>query len=126
MENKQKDKISLEGGVRDLYDYVNLRITEAKLSSTEHLSVLFSSIFGLLLAMIFFGIAMLFMAAAAVIWIGSLIGYIWATIIIMAIFMGAAAIVFFKRKQLIVNSMIKVFLELFFDIGRKNDTNEQI
>lgn len=122
--NKTSDN-NIETFAKELCQYVELRTTHAKLSATEHLSTAMSSAIGLIIFLILAGIALLFLAIAILFWLGSVIGYGDAAILISLIFVVTAVVVYLKRKSLVASSMIPIFLRLFFDDREKPKSDEQ-
>ncbi len=101
-------------------EYLRLKIDEYKLRGVEGLSTLFNTILFIIVATIVAGVALQLFGLAAGYAIGELIGSnALGFCIIGALFAIAVIILWFLRKRLFINQLIKIFIKLFFDNGQK-------
>ena len=104
----------------DVMEYARLRVDGVKLGLVDDLSTFSSTIFSVLLCVLLAGMAVLFLAAAAVWGLMALTGsFLWAVLIVAFIFIIAAIIVFAKRERLIVNPMVRIFSRMMFEKKHK-------
>lgn len=109
-ENKP-DRSALE----QVTDYIQLQITATKLAAIEHLSLILSSSFGILLAVMSIGFAMLFLLGALTLWLARAIGSLpWAMVVTAVIFVLVGMFSYVRREKLITNNLIGVFARIFF------------
>lgn len=103
-------------------DYVQLQITATKLAAIEHLSLILSSSFGILLAVMSIGFAMLFLLGALTLWLARAIGSLpWAMVVTAAIFVLAGTVSYLRREKLITDNLIGVFARIFFAPRNPNE-----
>ena len=120
-----RERNTFEQTGADVVEYAKLRMDSVKLSLVDHLSTLSSIVFGVILCVILAGTALLFLAAAALWGLATLIGsFTWAALIIAFLLLAAAAIVFILRDKLIVNTMVRTFVKVFFEKTHKNSCYE--
>ena len=111
--------------MRMLSRYGLLHIDRLRLGAIENLAVLFNTLFGLMLLSLLVGFAVLFLAAAAVWVIAILMGsVVWALLIVGGGFLLGAWIVYLCRKHLIVDTMVRMFSRMAYDMNRKIEGRE--
>ncbi|MDD2595317.1 MAG: hypothetical protein PHD11_05810 [Bacteroidales bacterium] len=102
-------------------EYVNLKITEAKLKATKHAASSLNIIFAWLVVILASSLALLFLACSLAIWIGQLLGsQIFGFLIVGGALLIATVILFLCRKRLFVNGMVRTFVRILFE----NEDNE--
>ncbi len=115
----------LEETGRNILDYIKLRLEGAKLGAVENISVLLSMIFSISVIIFLLNMAALFLFAALTWLLATALGsFVWAAVIIGGVFLAAAAIVFIKRKTLIVNPVIRSLCNMVSDITKKHPDDE--
>lgn len=113
MESKQSNP--MEELYASVKDYLNMRIDEAKLSTTELVATLFSKIIIFVLVIVLGAIVASFFAAAFCQWIGTLIGsIIYAELITGGLFLLAIICVYIFRRRLFTDSMVRMLIKLLF------------
>lgn len=116
-----KDRLTSE-----VTDYVNLKVDAFKLSMVENLSTTLSSTFGVMVVALLALLAMLFFAAAITVLLSMLIGsMLWALVIMGAVLLIAAGVVYVLRDRLIINSLIRMFSRMFFASDNKFVNHER-
>lgn len=105
----------LEELYTSLKEYLDLRISESKLSLTESLAVLFSRLIVFILIVITSAVAFGFFAFAFSQWIGTLLhSPALGALITGAIFMVGVVILIIFRKRLFTDSMVKLLIGMIF------------
>lgn len=113
---------NLESFVGSAKEYIDMQIDSLKLRMVENLSLLFSRIIYTLLLIILLGIAVAFMASALSWYIGALLdSRVWGSLITAGVFILFAIIIIFKRKKLLIDSMVKMFIPMFFESSNISD-----
>lgn len=120
--HKEETFIGLENLTGYVKEYVDMRIDSFKLRMVENLSILFSKIVYALLLIILLGVAIAFMASALSWYLGDLLNSRAAgALITSGIFILFAIIVVIKRKKLLIDSMVKMFIPMFFEHNNLKD-----
>ncbi len=105
--------------------YLQLQLDRLKLRLLDNFSNLFNTVFGVLLVVILASFAGLFLAVALVwaigLWIGSML---WALLIMAGVFAIAAVVVYYKRKNLIIDPVIQMLSKLMFEKETDTDDHE--
>lgn len=97
-------------------DYLEMRKQEAKLHLVEHLSFLSARIVNFLLVLVVGSVSIFFLTSALSIWLCELIGSdIAGPLIVGGIFLIALLIIIMLRKKMFTDSMVRVFIEIFFN-----------
>lgn len=97
-------------------EYLDMRMDALKLQLVENLSRVFSRLISIVLLFFFLGIAVAFSASAFSWWIADFLGSkIYGDLVTGGLFLFLAFLIYIKRKNLFVDSMIKVFISLFFE-----------
>jgi hypothetical protein len=97
-------------------EYLDMRMDALKLQLVENLSRVFSRLISIVLLFFFLGIAVAFSASAFSWWITDFLGSkIYGDLVTCGLFLFLAFLIYIKRKNLFVDSMIKVFISLFFE-----------
>ena len=111
-------------------EYLDMRIDSFKLRVVESLSKLFSKILYVLILIIILAIAVALTASALSIYIGRLLNSeALGSIITAGGFILLATIVILKRKTLFTDSMVKMFIPLFFEnenTTKRENKEEQV
>ncbi len=118
---QEDEKPGLAGRtVEDLKDYASLRADSIRLSLIDNLSTLFNTLFGVFVLILLAGIGTVFFAVALTWVLGLLIGSMLYSILIMgALFMILAAIVYAKRNNLVVNQSVQMLSKMVNDMTKK-------
>jgi len=115
----------IEEAAKDALDYVNLKIDSFKLGIMENLSTFFSTLFSVVVCILLFHIALVFLFAALAWWMSELVGsIIGGCLIIGGFFLVAGFIVFLLRKKLIVSPVVRMFANMMSDIMKKSSDDE--
>ena len=101
--------------IGELKKYFRLKWTYAKLSGAEKITVLLSALATAGCIGIILLIGLFFLASAFESVLAYYIGAVWADLIIFAIFISLALVVFLFRKQLILNPICKLVSKTFLD-----------
>lgn len=102
-------------------EYVNLKIDEYKLRGVESLSTLLNKLIFILTATILASIIIQFLALALGWWIGSMIGSIAIGMLIDAVIFAIVFILLYLRRDtLLINPMVKLFINVFFSNDGKH------
>lgn len=126
---KNKDDSGPAGNLENLAssakEYMDMRIDSLKLRMVESLSLLFSKIIYALLLIILLGIASAFMASALSWYLGELLNSrVWGALITAGIFILLAMVIVFKRRKLLIDSMVKMFIPMFFESNNLTDQED--
>lgn len=114
MMRELENRVSAGKVSQDVTDYVNMRIASFKLSMVEDLSSIFGNGLRMMLVIVFGAMAFMILSVAAIIWLGNLIGSVlWATLIVAAVYIIAAVVIYFMRRQFI-NLIVPMFSTMFF------------
>lgn len=101
-------------------EYVNLKMDEYKLRGVEGLSTLFNTVLFIIIAAIIAGVALQMLGLAAGYAIGEVTGSTALGFTVMGVlFIIAVSILYLFRKRLFINQLIRIFIKLFFDDGKK-------
>lgn len=124
MEQEDEKPGLAERTVEDLKDYASLRADSIRLSLIDNLSTLFNTLFGVFVLILLAGIGTVFFAVALTWVLGLLIGSMLYSILIMgALFMILAAIVYAKRNNLVVNQSVQMLSKMVNDMTKKYSDN---
>ena len=108
-------------------EYADLKIDSLKLKMVENLSVLFSKVLYALILFFLLGIAVAFLASAFSSYIGKLLDSATAgQLITAAIFIFISIILYMRRRKLFTNSMVSMFMQMFFEINQKEKRSWEI
>jgi len=106
-------------------EYIDMRINAFKLKIVENLSLLFSKIIYALLLIVILGISAALIASALSWYLGDLLNSrATGSLITAGIFILLAIIIILKRKKLFINTMVKMFIPIFFEPANKTDQEE--
>ncbi len=101
-------------------EYVNLKMDEYKLRGVEGLSTLFNTVLFIIIAAIIAGVALQMLGLAAGYAIGEATGSTALGFTVMGVlFIIVVSILCLFRKRLFINQLIRIFIKLFFDDGKK-------
>lgn len=107
---------NLENLAGSAKEYMDMRVDSFKLRTVESLSSLFSKVIYALLLIILLGIAAAFMASALSWYLGDLLNSrATGALITAGIFILLAMVVILKRKRLLIDSMVRMFIPMFFE-----------
>lgn len=116
---------NLETLANSVKEYIDMRIDSFKLRMVESLSLLFSKIIYALLLIVILGIAAALMASALSWYLGDILNSRAAGSLITAgIFILLAIVIILKRKTFFINTMVKMFIPIFFEPTNKTDQEE--
>lgn len=125
MHNEQQHKKPERAFVEQVTDYVHLQLTATKLASIEYVSLTISNGFGILLAVVAAGLALLFVVGAMTLWIARAIGSLeWAMMIAASVFAIVGFVLYTIRERLITDNLIRRFARMLFEPERP-DQNEK-
>lgn len=114
------DSNRFEDTAQDALEYGRLQIEAVKLRVLETLATLFNNIFAVLILVVAVSIALLFLAVALTLLLAQATGsLLCAVLIIAAVFLIAAIVIYYLRKTLIVNSMVRMLAKLMFAHEKK-------
>jgi hypothetical protein len=104
-----------EETAQDVAEYCRLQVEAVKLRALETLATLFNNIFSTLVLVVLVSIALLFLAVALTLILAEATGsLLCAVLIISAIFLIAAIVIYALRKTLIVNPLVKMLSKSMF------------
>lgn len=119
-EDDEKQPGIVDRTAQDLKDYVSLRADSVRLSLIDNLSTLFNTLFGVAVILALAGIATVFFAVALTWVLGLLIGSVLYAVLIMgALFVVLAAVVYAFRKRLVVNQSVRMLSRMVYDMSKK-------
>lgn len=101
--------------VREVREYTNLRIDEAKLKATRGLSTALGQTLAYLLLFVVLSIVLGLLSLALLQWINGLLGAPWGTLIVAGIFLIVLAVLWVFRSRLFRDLFVKLFIEVFYD-----------
>ncbi len=97
-------------------EYVDLKIESIKLKLIESLSKLFSRLLFVIIFIMLIGAAIAYLSSSFSWWIGDILGSkALGSLITAAIFLLFAIILFFKRKIFLLDSIVKMMIEVFYE-----------
>lgn len=125
MHNEQQHKKPERAFVEQVTDYVHLQLTATKLASIEFVSLTMSNGFGILLAVVAAGLALLFVIGAITLWVARAIGSLeWAMMIAASVFAVVGIVLYTLRERLITDNLVRRFARMLFEPERP-DQNEK-
>lgn len=125
MRTEQQNKKPERAFVEQVTDFVHLQLTATKLASIEYVSLTISNGFGILLAVVAAGLALLFVVGAMTLWIARAIGSLeWAMMIAASVFAVVGIVLYTLRERLITNNLIRCFARMLFE-PKQPDLNEK-
>ncbi len=125
MRTEQQNKKPERAFVEQVTDYVHLQLTATKLASIEFVSLTISNGFGILLAVVAAGLALLFVVGAMTLWVARAIGSLeWAMMIAASVFAVVGIVLYTLRERLITNNLIRCFARMLFE-PKQPDLNEK-
>lgn len=125
MRTEQQNKKPERAFVEQVTDFVHLQLTATKLASIEYVSLTISNGFGILLAVVAAGLALLFVVGAMTLWIAQAIGSLeWAMMIAASVFAVVGIVLYTLRERLITNNLIRCFARMLFE-PKQPDLNEK-
>lgn len=95
--------------------YADLRVDELKLMATNGLSLALSRVLAMLLIVAVLAIVLGLLAYAMLQWLNALVGVPWGTVIVLALFTAALAVLVFFRKRLFRDMFVKIFIDAFYN-----------
>lgn len=111
--------------IQELISYLNLRLDAFKLNMVENFSLLFSNMTAVFIAVLLAGMAFLLFTAALVWWLGTVLGsLLLSTVLVGVCYLAAAWVVFLLRDRLIVDRMVRMFSQMFFNPRHKCDDGD--
>ena len=111
--------------IQELISYLNLRLDAFKLNMVENLSLLFSNMTAVFIAVLLAGVAFLLFTAALVWWLGTVLGsFLCSAMLVGVLYLVAAWIVFLFRDRLISDRMVRMFSRMFFNPRNKYDDGD--
>lgn len=117
---------NLENLTGSAKEYLDMRLDSFKLKMVENLSLLFSKILYTLLLIIILGIAAAFMASALSWYLGDLLNSrVAGSLIVAGVFILLALVILYNRKKILLDSMVKMFIPMFFESDTLTDREEQ-
>ncbi|NLI71577.1 MAG: phage holin family protein [Bacteroidales bacterium] len=122
-------KTELNTGFQKLFtevkDYVELRLDYMQVGMVEKLTKLISKLLVLFIAIVF-GMAVLFYLLFSLAYaLAPMLGFITSFAIIAGIFLLLTIIVIVFRKSLIVNPILKLMVEVFYDDTKENKEDDE-
>jgi len=103
-----------------LKSYLDLRVDEVKLSTTEHLAKLVSKFLYILVMFFVLSLALGFLCVLLCLWVNKISGTILlGPICLFGLLMAVAVTLYFFRDKMFVNQNVRIFIEMFF--GKKKD-----
>lgn len=106
-------------------EYANLQVDSIKLAATESISTLLSTTFGVMLAVLMFAQALLFLAIALMFSLGAVIGYGLSAVVIAGVFTALGLVIYLLRRRLILSPLIRTFIRVFFNRSPLNQRDDE-
>ncbi len=103
-------------------EYINLRIDSTKLYMIEALSLLVGNLLSHTLFFVFLFITLIFMLAALMFLLSTIVGFMFSALIVSFISLGIGIIIYMNRKKLFADIMVNSLCKLFFP---KNEINDE-
>ena len=104
-------------------EYIQLQLAATKLNVIEHVSLMLSRGFGIMLSAIGLAFALMFVLGAATIWLGNAIDSLPAAMLIAGtVFALLAWAAYSRREKLIANDLVKALARIFFAPRRQSGT----
>lgn len=100
--------------------YIDMRVDSAKLHIVEKLSIMCNEVLSYVVVSLLVVMALFFMLIAAVAFLAPIIGFVYSVLSVAGLLVIIAIVLFFMRKKLFLNVMVKCFCRMFFD----DKTNE--
>ncbi|MDR0738095.1 MAG: hypothetical protein LBF39_03365 [Prevotellaceae bacterium] len=112
-----EDKISQLGHLfGDVREYINLRFDALKLRAVDHLSSSSGLLFSVIIGMLLFMCAFLFIMAGFTYWLGQALRSPAGAMFIIGGFIAClSTLVLLWRKHIFTNRMVRFFLKIFFN-----------
>ena len=112
--------------IQELISYLNLRLDAFRLNMVENLSLLFSNMTAVLIAVLLAGMTFLLFTVALVWWLGTVLGsFLLSAILVGVLYLAAAWIVFLLRDRLVTDRMVRMFSRMFFNPRSRYDDGDQ-
>lgn len=109
----------------EVKDYVELRMEYMQVGMVEKLTKLFSSLLIIFITIVL-GLAMLFYLLFSLAHVlAPMLGFIVSYAIIAGVFLLLAVIVFTFRKRLIINPILKLMVDVFYDETKENNNDDE-
>jgi cation transport ATPase len=116
MNNLNSNNNLLEELISSIKDYLSMKVDDTKLHLAESFSILFSKLIFFVIAIVIGGLAVGFLATAFNSWLEVLLNSrIYASLVTSGIFILSIVVLFFLRKRLFTNNMVRLFIKLFFE-----------
>lgn len=111
-----------DDGVR----YAKLRWAQLRLHIVENSSTLLSKAFGYLIFLVLIFIGLTFLMVALALWIGEMLGHLSLGFLISGgAFLIGGLVVFFIRDRLVVNTLVRYFIDMFFPEKPDDDGTQE-
>lgn len=105
-----------------LKGYLDLRIDEAKLSTSEHLAKLVSKFLYILVMFFVLSLALGFLCVLLCLWVDKVTGNdMLGPVCIFGVLIVLAGVFYFFRDKLFVNHSVRIFIEMFFGRDKHRD-----
>ena len=118
--NTTQQNIDLQAIYRICLRYLTLNIENARLSLTERLTILLSSVAFFLIALIFCTIAVVFFTSAIGHMLEGSMAIEWVYSIIGAIYLSIVAVLFLLRRKLLLDPICRFLSKLIFQLLLSN------
>lgn len=100
---------------KDVQEYVQLAVDEAKLKTTRALSNALSQFLSSLVIICTASLVLGLLSIALLQWVNGLLGAPWGTLLVAAFFVLVLIVLCMCRKQLFRNMFVKLFIDAFYD-----------
>lgn len=100
---------------KDVQEYVQLAVDEAKLKTTRALSNALSQFLSSLVIICTVSLVLGLLSIALLQWVNGLLGAPWGTLLVAAFFVLVLIMLCMCRKQLFRNMFVKLFIDAFYD-----------
>ena len=100
---------------KDVREYVQLAVDEAKLKTTRALSNALSQFLSSLVIICTVSLVLGLLSIALLQWVNGLLGAPWGTLLVAAFFVLVLIVLCMCRKQLFRNMFVKLFIDAFYD-----------
>lgn len=114
----KKDTIQnrIEDTAQDLQEYGNLQVEALKLRVLDNLAVFFNKVFSSFILVFLMAISLMFVGVVLTVLLATLTGsWLIATGIMAAVFVIATGIVYFRRRKLFLDMMVRMTAKMLFE-----------
>lgn len=109
----------------EVKDYVELRMEYMQVGMVEKLTKLFSSLLIIFITIVLAMAVLFYLLFSLAHALAPMLGFIVSYAIIAGVFLLLAVIVFAFRKRLIINPILKLMVDVFYDETKENNNDDE-